>query len=327
MSDWDPILGKLSTLRQATMGTELAKAFYQTVVRKKDMYVSELPDATEFDNYETLQQSLNPPGKNEKKNTYRGMKKIKDKETGLTIEQMDDLPMKKFITLTADLKNGLLFLLNVYMKQVYQYFTAKGKFDATDKMLDAISKFSLENCDNGLAASVIAISRSLNMTKIIKGHYNQINTKIVDKSKTFFKNADESDPGSELTIAVEAFCEFLKVMAVYTADILLSKRVAVNFVHLHGIMNLFNTHLALIGVPKFDDELISNMKEFIESKRPEKKTKDEKPDGTKKRGRPSAKNGKDGKDDTETEEEEEEESLNADDTEDKPWDEGIDETA
>jgi hypothetical protein len=290
MSDWSANIGKFLQLQAVAFKNDLAKALYLAMLKQKDAITEKCHyDEDPFYMYETLQQALNPRKKDEPKYTYAGVKKIKDKDTGITMEEEGQLPMKKFVTITVEAKSILIYLLNAYVKEVKSYYDShKHTFPEESKLLSELIKYSQSQSADPIIPFIFYASEVSQIDKIIKGGFNSIEKKLVDKMRTYFKDKEDKTPDAKLALVAETFVRFLNMLAVMSADILYEKRQAVNMQFLFGVLRVVSS-LVQHHDASLNQDVLNNMKEYVEATKPKKKEKGE--------------DGEDGEDEEEEEEE------------------------
>lgn len=273
MSDWEKSIGKFPLLVSPGVTTDIAKAYYQAAVKQKDKLI----ERSNFDDdpyymYETLHMTLNLK-KGDAKHTYRGIKKSKDKETGIVIEEETDMPMKKFISVTAEAKTIFRYLLCAYIKEVKDYYVEnKYLFPEESKLMEELIKNSLSRSSNPIIPFVVRTTELFNIESHIKGGFNSIEKKLSEKIGNYFKNKEDKIPSAALGIIIGEFVKFLHLLALKTANTLYPARRAVNMSLLFGFFYDLNTMVEESGASLTNDTLM-DMKEYVETINPKKKAK------------------------------------------------------
>jgi len=281
MGDFVKILGKFPALAAPAVSADVAKAYYQATVKQKDKLVEKSCfdlDENPYYVYETLKQCLNPR-KGEDKYTYHGIKKIKDKDTGISTEEEGEIAMKKFITVTAEAKIVFKFFLLAYMKQCKDYYSAHGsKFPDESKLMEELIKYSKRTSGNPVVPFIVKSSEIFNVNLHIKGGFNSIEKKLLEKAGPFFKDSDDKTPDTHLRIIIEHYIKFLNVLALLTGNMLFPARRAVNMQLMLGFVYTINTMVEEHGADLSNDTVIV-LKEYVNACKPEKKSKGSKGDG------------------------------------------------
>jgi hypothetical protein len=277
MTDYIKVLGKFPTITAPATSTDVAKSFYQAVLKQKDKLVEESNFDTEdnpFFMFESLKQSLNPR-KGDDKYTYHGIRKVKDKETNISTEEEADLPMKKFITVTAEAKIVFKFFLCALMKQSKDYFSSRGsKFPEENKLMEELAKYSKNTAGYPVIPFIVKASEIFNVNYHIRGGYNSIEKKLREKAGPFFKDSEDKIPDTHLGIIVEHYVKFLHVLALFTGSMLFPARRAVNLQLLLGFIYQINVMVEEHG-SKLSNDTIVYLKEYVNACKPEKKTKED----------------------------------------------------
>jgi len=263
-TDWTKILGKMPALGAPAVISDVCKAFYQASLKKKDGLVNDRnydPENNPLANCETLDQSLHPK-KGDDKYTFRGIKKSKDKETGIVIEEPADIPMKKFITLTVEVKLFIKFMLCALFKEAKDFYVSrKYKFPEEDKLMSELVAYSKTHSEYPVVPFIVKLPEIYGINRYIKGGYNSVEKKINDKVRQFFKGEDERTPDSCLGVITDHFVKVLNVFAYATAGVIFSSRRAINMALMSGFINIFND---LVG-PKdaLSTDTIMILEEYI----------------------------------------------------------------
>jgi hypothetical protein len=293
MSDWEETVGNFTTLNTPGMKKCITTHFYHSIVKRKD----DLTAASNKDDdphymCATLHMELNPKKKDDpEKYTYIG-----DKTTGTgdkkVVLKKQQLPMKKFANITGDVKSGLMFLTNKFVKECHACYVAKkNTFVDEAHVLEQICEYSENELSMPISSVIVKSSNIFDIEGLIEGNYANCFQKMVEKLRGYFKNAQDKVPEKQLTTIVDAFIKFTKIIAVLMTDILYEKRQAVNTTFFIGILRQINTLLHQNNC-HLDDELFDTMKEYIEAHRPPKKESNGKSKGKKK-------NSEEGEDDEE----------------------------
>jgi len=229
------------------------------------------------------------------------IKKTKVKST----EKNVDLPMKKFANITGEVKNGLAFLLNKFIKECQScYIDNKRSLLGEDQVLNQICTYATSQVSLPIAPVIIRSAEILDIEALVEGNYANCLKQLAEKIRPLFKDKEDKSPEKQLGTIVDAFIKFMKIVAIYMTDILYEKRQAVNGVFLFGILRQINSQLRQHDC-KIEDELFDNLREYIEVNKPKK---DPATAGKKKK--------KSGEDDDELDADEEEPEL--DEEEEKP---------
>jgi len=278
MGDWSKYIGKFPNLNTPSFKNELSKAFYLATLKRKDEIVRSCQyDEGEDPNYmfETLDQAMTPRTKDQPKYTFTGIKKSKDKDTGITVEETCEQPMKKFVTVTVEAKTILIYLINAFYKEIHDYYKAnKNVFPDESRLVSELVKFSQQKSENSIIPFVTHCTEVFQIQTIINGGFNSIEKKIVDKVRTYFKDTEDKTPDAKLAITAELFVKFMHVLVVMSTDLLYEKRQAVNMQFLFGILRQIST-MGKQHDAGLNQDVFNMMKEFVEANKPKKTGKKE----------------------------------------------------
>lgn len=319
MTDWNSVIGNFESLRNQKFINILGKSFYLTILKHKEtLFANSGNDENPFYMYETLQMALNPPKKGEKKPTYKGTREVVDKNTKQKVSKEDeDCPMKKFAIISVDVKVSLSFILNKFIKETYSYYmSSEGKskksFIVSSKsnspsILEQIYEYSIKNIDNPITPVLINITKDSDIESVVSGNYANLQNEIISRLRDIFKTDEEQVPEKQLSMIIDVFISFLKIIAVYLSCFLYEKRTTINQVMLNSILRIFNVQLNKYE-HHFDEETFNIMKEYIIYFNKQKKTS--------KTSKTSKKSKKD-EDDEDEDDDDEDENENDDEDEDK----------
>lgn len=303
---WTELIGDFKVLIANPIKMLLGKSLYLTILKHKDNLCEESNrDVDPFYMYETLQMALNPRKKDEVKYTYRGDRTTVDKKTKITkVEKDIDIPMKKFANITGEVKTGLAFLLNKYINECYScYVDNKKSFVDESQVLTQVCNYAELKCTLPIAPTIIRCTEALDIESLVEGNYANCLKLLLEKLRTYFKGKEDKVPEKQLGTLVDAFIKFMKIIAIYMTDLLYEKRQAVNGVFFYGILRQINSAMRQHGC-HIDEELLDNLKEYIDANKPKKETTDKK--------------GKKEKNEEEEDEEEENEENEKEEEEEEP---------
>lgn len=271
MGDWADSIGNFKSLQAVGVRNLLGKCAYLTIVKIKDDHLSnENSDENHLYMFETLQMALAPKGKDAPKFTYKGEKTVKDKKTGKSTKlQNQDLPMKKFVTITFEAKAGLTFLLNMFVKECHAYYKSKGyKFGPDDKVLQNIMDFADSLAPDAIVApAIIRAGDAMDPDQIVPNNFGNIQTELQNKITPLFKDEEGKTPDTKVEILVKAFVKFLKVISIMSGDDLYHKRAAVNKSYLLGKLRMLNSFIKMYGAC-FEQEVLDTMSQYIDATKP-----------------------------------------------------------
>lgn len=282
---WSEILGDFKTITAPGIVNLLGKSFYQTILKQKDNLLEDAnfdvnnPKENRFHMYETLHMALNPKKKDDKdRYTYVGDKTTTDKKTKKKKTEKDVVqPVKKFANITGEVKNGLVFILNKYIKECHEcYLDNKKTFLDESNVLTQICNYAESHMPMPITPVIVKSADVLDIELLIEGNYANCLKQLVEKLRTYFKDKEEKVPEKQLGTIVDAFIKFMKILAVFMTGILYEKRQAVNGVFLFGILRMMNNLLVPHNC-KIEDELFDNLKEYIDAKKPKKDEDKDKP--------------------------------------------------
>lgn len=299
-------------LKAVAFINNFCKAFYLGCVKVKDDMIEQFypgEDQHPLYCYETLKQVQQP--KKGSKYTYKGTKKVRDKDMGMDELVEGEFPVKKFLTISSDIKFTLDFLLSTYMHDCIAYYKHKKHVLPADleQLENELSEFCVQNNAYPIAHFVFASVKKYFCDATIPGPYNGLDGEIFNKSSIYFKNASDHVPKMQLTHLIDQFVKFIGVIQ---ADLISGMffyptRKTVNVNTLTGILNTMNVKL---DQNKLSAEYVKTLAEYVNSNKEatSKKKGDEKkkppvkkPAAGGKRGRPKGKVTK--KSDDESEEE------------------------
>lgn len=294
MSGYQDQIGDFSTLQTVAFKGKLAKAFYVAILREKENIAQKqfLDNDPNF-MYETLDMALHPPEKEEPKPTYRGIRKIRDKDLDITVEEECDIPLKKFVTVTVEAKTVLIYLLNAYIKEAHAYYKAhKHTFPAEKDLFAALIEYSKKHCGSPVLPFIVRTVEKFRVEHRIQGGYLNIEKAISNGLPAFFKDGEDRTPEAKLNLIIITFVKFISVLAVASASMLFEKRAAINAPFMFGLLRNFS---AFCNCDDEKDGLVEDsyvfMRDYVEANKPKKKEKSE--DGEKKKpAKPRAKKSK-----------------------------------
>ena len=188
-----------------------------------------------------------------------------------------DIPMKKFITLTVEVKLFIKFMLCALFKEAKDFYVSrKYKFPEEDKLMSELVAYSKTHSEYPVVPFIVKLPEIYGINRYIKGGYNSVEKKINDKVRQFFKGEDERTPDSCLGVITDHFVKVLNVFAYATAGVIFSSRRAINMALMSGFINIFND---LVG-PKdaLSTDTIMILEEYIKEHKPASKPKKGKKD-------------------------------------------------
>lgn len=129
--------------------------------------------------------------------------------------------VKKFATISTDLKKYITYLFNKYLKEAHSCFEDQ-KFAKTTPVLEQTSAYVSKHYDNdGITPFIIAVGNLLPVDNFvdesaIKGSDLgfDLSEFLISRAQKFFKDKKGHSPNSEIGEIVEAFVSFLKVVCV-----------------------------------------------------------------------------------------------------------------
>lgn len=294
MSGYQDQIGDFSTLQTVAFKGKLAKAFYIAILREKENIAqNQFLDNDPNFMYETLDMALHPPEKEVPKPTYRGIRKIKDRDTGIVDEEECDIPLKKFVTVTVEAKTVLIYLLNAYIKEAHAYYKAhKHTFPADKDLFATLTKYSKEHYGSPVLPFIVRSVEKFRIEHRIQGGYLNIEKAISNGLPAFFKDGEDRTPEAKLNLIIGTFIKFISMLAVASANMLFEKRAAINAPFMFGLLRQFSVYC------NCDDEkdgLVEDtymfMRDYVEANKPKKKEKSE-DDEKKKLAKPHIKKSK-----------------------------------
>lgn len=280
MTEYGELIGVFEKALQPGHIKKLVKAFSLFIVKRKDTLVDNcnfLEGENPFHIYETLEMAMATRKKDDKKPFYIGKKITVDKNTKKKTEYENvEITMKKFASITSEVKNGLLFILFKYMKECHDCYLKNGKtFGPEDQILTQITTFAETSCISPITPVITQIIDIIDIEKIIDGAYQDLHKELSQPLRTYFKGSEEKVPDKQLNVIIDAYIKFIKIIAVLMTDILFEKRYAINKTLLCSILRQMNTMLVGHNC-EIDSDLMTYIKEYIDKHKPEKKTKSKK---------------------------------------------------
>lgn len=129
--------------------------------------------------------------------------------------------VKKFATISTDLKKYITYLFNKYLKEAHACYEDQ-KFAKTTPVLEQTSAYVTKHYDNdGITPFIIAVGNLLPVDNFvdesaIKGSdlAFDLSEFLITRAQKFFKDKKGHSPNSEIGEIVEAFVTFLKVVCV-----------------------------------------------------------------------------------------------------------------
>lgn len=292
MSSWERYLGKHQAFKAKNFATDMGKAFYLATVKVKDGLVESCNysgDDNPYHQYETFKMAQNPT-KGERP-TYRGMKTIKDKNSGATTEEEMDIFMKKWITITADIRLMLEYLVCAYFREARAYFVHCKMQFPEDNFLEGFVDYSRKNMIASVSPFIIGVSSLYDISNYIKSYYNGIEKSLTGKAEQVLVDGDDGI-SPMIGVLVQTFLKFLNMLAVKTSCHVFVNHKAVNYGFLAGCLYDFNTQL-ITSKMDISSETINLMGEYIKEQKPVKAKKEDgdEPKPRKTRAKAGAKSG------------------------------------
>jgi len=129
--------------------------------------------------------------------------------------------VKKFATISTDLKKYITYLFNKYLKEAHTCYEDQ-KFAKTTPVLEQTTAYVAKHYDNdGITPFIIAVGNLLPVDNFvdesaIKGSdlAFDLSEFLITRAQKFFKDKKGHSPNSEIGEIVEAFVTFLKVVCV-----------------------------------------------------------------------------------------------------------------
>jgi hypothetical protein len=281
-------LNKFPNLTNSAFINNIGKGFYLGCIKVKDNMVKDFYSNEEqhpLYAYETLDQAQHP-GKGNTKHKYHGTKKIKDKDMGLEEEVEGDFPMKKYVTISADIKWNIQFLLVTYINDIHTFYKSN-KYVLPSNTEELQTKI-VEHCTKcnayPVAQFIFTCVDKYYHEKHMPGAYGGMDTIILDKASNYFKNEADQAPKGPLIHLIDQFVKFLSIIQVdLVANMFLCPtRKTVNIFTLVGLLNSMNEKLSSGRV---SSEYVKTLLDFVVANKEASSKK--KPDGE-----PGAKKGK-----------------------------------
>jgi|GEM_PF-3994958 len=270
------IIGNFTDLKALAVANLLGKTFYMSMLKHKDDLVKESNIEGILRPFETLYMVIHAKKEKGEKYTYKDDKVTKDPFTGgVTVEKDIEQPVKKFANITSEVKNGLIFILNQYIKECHDYYkSSKNKFPEKTQVLAKICEFSEKQSPNAIAPIIIKSSDVIDIEKLVEGSYNQCLKNLTDKVRKYFKDNVDDAPDEQLNSIVNAYIRFMKIIAIMMTDCLFEKRQALSGFFFFGMLRQINSIMKQHKC-RIEEETFDNMRRFIEANKPKGKGKKE----------------------------------------------------
>lgn len=284
----ETVIGSFPKLTNVSVDNNVGKWVQFWITKLKDDYAEANETGSRFLQYETLDQALNPTKKDDPKHTWHGVQKVAKKDAdgksvkegkSVVYEEIEnDWPVKKFATVTSDVKRHFTFLLNRFFFEANNCYVANDNTFGTDaEVLNNVCQHSLESESPSFAALVIKVAQGridadaqLNDNQFSSEKYKGDNLHGYIKSRAvdYFKN-NNTAPSSQIGVLVTQFLKFLKVYSILITDVLLVKREAITSKLSQVILKHLFTLTLADGV-EFSAELFDRMNDFVKNYKEEK---------------------------------------------------------
>ena len=267
MDTWSDIIGEFSNLKSKSLGNNLGKFFYMTLLKHRDNILNCLnSDVNPYVEFETLHQIQNPK-KGKEKYTFKKM--VKNKE-GVLEEK--DCSYKKLVMINQDLKNAFIFILNVFVKECYDCYVKNGKKFEKD-VLDQVFNFVQAEREEGhmMAPAIIKSQELFDVDKLIPTVFHDMTSTLTSKVKGHFADDDNNIPDDQISDIVRSFIKFIQVIAVLIMDTLWNNKRSINISVLFGQLRQLSTLLSNYDCD-IGQELLDDLNLFVVESRPAKKT-------------------------------------------------------
>jgi hypothetical protein len=254
----------------ANLSNEAANALRQLNMAgtkyKDDMVRERYPDNEEhpfvmFESYANSKTKYN--SKTAPRPTYRGTKKVK--AGPLSEDSVEDIPVKKFIGPTSDVKNGTYYIMAAGLHEAHSYYTAHDcKFPENDDvMVEELKKYSRTKFQQPILPFIFAASEILPIDRLVTRDA-EIENGIVKCVAYFFNNSDEETPDVQLHFLVQTFLRLVNLIGAYTACINVEKRCAMNSQFFIGILRICNLQLKLSGAGGvLKEETLDSIRDYM----------------------------------------------------------------
>jgi len=261
MSTWSSIIGNCENLQGNTVRNELGKFLYINILQNiEDIFQNSGSDENYFEHYETLSMALNPPGKEEPKNTYYGEKTTKEKN-GKIKTVIGNHPVKKLVNVMLDTKLILVYLLNVYFNECRICYEKLGSFPPTDKILVQFNDHIYNTVDSSITPFIFKVVNMMNIEKKHPGNLGNVFSKIVEKAAPYFKSENYT-PTEHVAILLGQFFKFVKILAVLIAPAIWERKQAINPIMIIILLRQLDV---LTGAGLLTEETMYNIKQFVDT--------------------------------------------------------------
>jgi len=227
--------------------------------------------------------------------------------------------VKKFLTVGVDAKKFLTYLFNKFLKEALDCFEHNGnKFKASSEVADQLCDYVIKHKgDEGIAPFIIAASKLVPVDNFvddsaIKGADAPLDLGdyLLTRASKFFKDGKNRSPNKALSVIVESYVAFLKVLSVlYIENIWGKNPGATHIAVFEGVIR--QMYLLLSSDEKgghtFQYEIFDGAHDWVKAtEEAAKKERENKPAGGGRKKKPAAK-----KDDEEESEEVDNDEVDA----------------
>lgn len=254
MASWEDFVGNYAALKVPKAQNTLGICIHKTAlfVRKQlTLQAQEVdPDfkdphekSLSFDEETMIENYEGEDKKNKPKPKYTAMvstqEEYKDAE-GKTKKRVikgaskkeAEKPKAKWFTATADFKFSISFMLQRYVKEINDFYVSKGKrFPEETTVLSEFQSFTSQPMDIGqfnIAPFIIGITDKLNASKQVEAIYGQLDQFLFTKLSDMFKDVNGATPSHQINKLVDRFVQFIKLIAIFMARMLWSKKLRVD---------------------------------------------------------------------------------------------------
>ena len=255
----DTFMGDYEKLRSPGCSTKLGASLQLSILQHREALAANSMDETpRYEEYHTLYEELNPKKRPSKKDAdedddeeeeedpnaykycYWGKGKVKDPETNKFVEIEGEFPKKRFVTISAQAKLVLQYMLNCFVDECHAYYEENGGSFPKGDVMDEIKTFVYEQREDPISPFIIQVSKIYgDVGEIMEDEKTKgtgvLGNYIENELKDIFDlKKSKSNAVSNLYIIRETFISFIKVLSINIMDYLWEHKTAFNLDMLMG---------------------------------------------------------------------------------------------
>lgn len=275
---------------------------YIMAVKYKDVLAGKYTIPVEAVGWETLSMANKPKGtkskKTEEKPTYRGVRVIKDKDTGLTDSKIDDIPYKKYFAISNAFKSFSGYSgASVFHEAQFYFIRHNNTFppitlDASPEQKGEFIKTIAEYCQANMECPILPFIKAAcevsHLSDEFKLGYQGINNHLFQLVSDKFCNLHNDPPVAALNCLIDYFVHFVNYFAIVLSVSQFANHKTLNMDLLLSYIHIINLHTTMIKKVSISDATLERIKDYIRSKEPVKAPKGTATKGSKGKGRKKA---------------------------------------